>query len=206
MSLASARSRLRAAGSGSQARLAPTSSADSRLDAPGTRKHASCCTLRGLLMYARFPATSIGLGGRSACAQIRRMRRVRRRHRSSPVRLRRNLASVRASRCESGQRNQHDCGAAHGGECGQSRASPVYVDPHPSPSAFADSDLSDNWTRTAAFGLPGSIAAEPKLAGLLALRSALQSARDASGLAGGFRTKPLRISANPSCGNSACSS
>ncbi len=38
-------------------------------------------------------------------------------------------------------------------ECGQSRASSVYFDPHPPPIVYADADLSDNWGM-AASGLP----------------------------------------------------
>src|ERR1700683_1091660 len=60
------------------------------------------------------------------------------------VRLRRR--SLSAGGYNYHQRGHYECGAAHAGECGQSRASPVYVDPLRPPSAFADSDSSDNWT------------------------------------------------------------
>jgi hypothetical protein len=76
---------------------------------------------------------------------MRRLRRMRCRRRRLPVRLGRlSLSTARARHRESGQRKKKDCGPAHGGECGQSRATPVYVAPPRRPSAFADTDSSDN--------------------------------------------------------------
>ena len=79
------------------------------------------------------------------------MRRVRGRLPSRSVCRLGGRGGLRAVHREQGDRNRDERGAAHEGECGQSRASPVYVDPHSHPSAFADSGLSDNWTRSACF-------------------------------------------------------
>jgi len=67
---------------------------------------------------------------------------MRRRGSTVPLR-RRNLRGVR-DEGKNRKGNEHHNATVHGGACGQSRASPVYVDPHVPPSAFADSDSSDN--------------------------------------------------------------
>ena len=86
------------------------------------------------------PKMSLIAGYRSAT------RAQSRRHSRTPLRLRRLgcLGVLGASRCKQGQRNRHECGPVHEGECGQSRASPVYVYSQPYLSAYADSCPSDN--------------------------------------------------------------
>ena len=65
------------------------------------------------------------------------------------------LRSISAA-CNQGRKsNNEDCRPAHEGECGQSRASPVYVDTHTPQSALADADWSDNKT------LPDAISCYP---------------------------------------------
>lgn len=98
-------------------------------------------------------------GARSAVRGRRLMRGMRiRRGRVFPVRLTRRRALRRISaHCRQGRkRKNEDCRPAHEGECGQSRASPVYVDPHSPPSTLADADLSDNWT------FPGLLGNRPR--------------------------------------------
>jgi hypothetical protein len=143
---------------------------------------------------------------RALCVRRTMIRMHARLHRCSPVCLRRNLSTACASRRERRQRNHDDCGPAHEGECGQSRASPVYVDLLPSPSIFADADLSDNWTRPCFLGFVARLKCLIH-SRLLARGGALCIPPGGTiGFAAGLRTKLLRIRANPVCGSSACRS
>jgi hypothetical protein len=94
--------------------------------------------------WAAGMVSSMNSRARNGRLTMRRARRPRRRR--SPLRLGRLrcLGAFDAGHCKHSQRDRRECGAAHKGECGQSRASPVYVDPQSPPSVFADSGLSDN--------------------------------------------------------------
>lgn len=105
---------------------------------------AACISLASPCTRSRRCARSRTVQGASRrCCAVSRVRAGHARHTFVSLCSCGNLRTACARSREDGQRN-HDCGTAHGGECGQYRASPVYVAPPAFPSAFADARLSDN--------------------------------------------------------------
>lgn len=148
----------------------------------------------GAMPRADLTARSVALLARSRRAMhaSRGARCAARLHRRGTLR---SISTAHHKSCE---KDAEDCLTAHEGECEQSRAPLVYVYLSVRQSVFQDADSSDNWILPPNYCgkfilLDGSI-------GELVLSTGTM------GLAGGLSTNPLRTSANPACGSSACSS
>ena len=101
----------------------------------------------GLCLNCGLGSALLGRRALPAPRRRRPLRRVRDR-RGTPVRLRRrNLRAACTAGYHRRQRHRQNCGPAHQGVCGQSRAIPVYFDSLSPPSAFMDAVLSDNSSR-----------------------------------------------------------